>query len=109
MTALELVLPPDDAAALPRLKLLAGLRAGRLRRRAVGIVWHDTADGALAQQGLALAESRGTWRLERLVPDEAFWPPGAPAPVVEQAAALDLINQSLPAGLLRRWRGSMGR
>jgi CHAD domain-containing protein len=109
LTALELVLAPDAAAPLPRLRLLAGLRAGRLRRRAVGIVWHDTADGALAQQGLALAESGGAWRLERLVPEAAFWPPGAPAPVVEQAASLDLISHPLPTGLLRvaRFEGAL--
>jgi CHAD domain-containing protein len=101
LSALELVLSPDDAARLPRLTLVAGLKAGRLRRRAVGMVWHDTADGALAQQGLALGESRGIWRLERLVPGTAFWPPGAPAPVEEQAASLDLINQPLPSGLLQ--------
>ncbi len=101
MTALELVLSPDDAARLPRVKLVAGLKAGRLRRRAVGMIWHDTADGALAQQGLALGECRGTWRLERLVPGTAFWPPGAPAPVEEQAPSLDLINQPLPTGMVQ--------
>lgn len=101
MTVLELALAPDAAEALPRLKLLAGLRVGRLRRRAVRIVWHDTADGALAQQGLALAESRGAWRLERLVPEMTFWPPGAPAPVVEQAASLDMLDHNLPNGLLQ--------
>ena len=101
MTAVELVLSPDDADRLPRLKLVARLKAGRLRRHAVATVWHDTADGALARQGLALAESRGTWRVERLVPGAAFWPPGAPAPIEEQAATLDLINQPLPTGLLR--------
>ncbi len=101
MTALELVLSPDDAERLPRLKLVTGLKAGRLRRHAVEIVWHDTADGALAQQGLALAESLGSWRLERLVPGAVFWPPGAPAPVEAQAASLDLINQPLPSGLLK--------
>jgi CHAD domain-containing protein len=104
LTALELVLAPDDAARVPRLKFLAGLKAGRLRRRAIEIVWHDTADGALALEGLALAESRGTWRLERLVPGTAFWPPGAPAPLVEQHAALDRIGHELPAGLVRTAR-----
>jgi len=100
LTALELVLAPDDAARMPRLKLLGGLKAGRLRRRAIKIVWHDTADGALAREGLALAESRGTWRLERLVPGTAFWPPGAPAPLVEQQATLDRIGHELPVGLV---------
>ena len=55
----------------------------------------------MAQQGLALAESRGAWRLERLVPGTTFWAPGAPPPVIEQAASLDLINHQLPAGLLQ--------
>ncbi len=104
MTALELVLSPEAAALVPRLKSLAGLKAGRLRRRAVEIVWHDTSDGALAREGLVLAESRGTWRLERLMPGTVFWPPGAPAPVVEQAAALDRIGHELPAGLVRMAR-----
>jgi triphosphatase len=104
LTALELVLAPDDAARVPRLKFIADLKAGRLRRRAIAIVWHDTADGALALEGLALAESRGTWRLERLVPGTAFWPPGAPAPLVEQHAALDRIGHELPAGLVQTAR-----
>jgi len=101
LTALELVLSPDAAGQLPRLKLLSGVRTGRMRRRAVSIVWHDTADGALAQQGLALAETRGSWRLERLVPGTTFWAPGAPPPVIEQAASLDLLNHPLPTGLLQ--------
>jgi triphosphatase len=101
LTALELVLSPDAAGRLPRLMLLSGLRSGRLRRRSVSIVWHDTVDGALAQQGLALAETRGGWRLERLVPGTTFWAPGAPPPVIEQAASLDLINHPLPTGLLQ--------
>ena len=104
MTALELVLAPDAAALVPRLKFLAGLKAGRLRRRAVEIVWHDTSDGALAREGLALAESRGAWQLERLLPGSVFWPPGGPAPLVEQAAALDRIGHELPAGLVRMAR-----
>jgi triphosphatase len=104
LTALELVLSPDAAALVPRLKFLAALKAGRLRRRAVEIVWHDTSDGALAREGLALAESRGVWRLERLVPGTAFWPPGAPAPLVEQEATLDRIGHELPVGLVRTAR-----
>lgn len=104
MTTLELVLAPDDAALVPRLKLLTALKAGRLRRRAIEIVWHDTADGALARDGLALAESRGTWRLERLVPGTAFWPPGAPAPLLEQQAALDRIGHELPPDLVQTAR-----
>ena len=63
-------LDPDDAARLPRLALLAPLRRGRARSRAVRIVWHDSPDRALAQQGLALAEQRPLWRLERLRPGD---------------------------------------
>lgn len=109
MIALELVVAPDDAERLPRLKLVASLKSGRLRRRVVGIVWHDSADGALAQHGLALAETRGAWRLERLVPGTAFWPPGAPPPVMEQAASLELISHPLPTGLqqVARFEGTV--
>jgi CHAD domain-containing protein len=101
VTVLELVLAPGDADHLLRLKRLSGLRAGRMRRRASNIIWHDTADGALARDGLALAQSGTTWRLERMAPGAAMWPPGAPPPVVEQAASLAQISHKLPAGLLQ--------
>jgi CHAD domain-containing protein len=109
LTTLELVLSPADATRLPRLRRLSGLRAGRSRRRAIEIIWHDTTDGELAAQGLALAECRGTWRLEQLVPGPAFWPPGAPPPLVEQAASLDQITHKLPTGLVQtaRFDGSL--
>ena len=83
---LELGLDPDDAARLTRLALLVPLKSGRARSRAVRIVWHDSPDRALAQQGLALAEQRPQWRLERLYPGTANWPPGAPAPVLATAS-----------------------
>ena len=79
---LELGLDPDDAARLTRLPLLAPLKSGRARSRALRIVWHDSPDRALARQGLALAEQRPLWRLERLHPGMANWPPGAPAPLL---------------------------
>ena len=65
---LELGLDPDDASRLTRLALLAPLRNGKARSRVARIIWHDSPDRALAQQGLALAEQRPLWRLERLVP-----------------------------------------
>ncbi len=98
---LELVLAPDDADRLLRLKPLLELRTGRIRRRASSMIWHDTADGTLALDGLALVQSAGAWRLERLVPGTEPWPPGAPPPVLEQAVALDQIVHALPAGLVQ--------
>ena len=87
---LELGLDPADAARLPRLAALAPLRVNgaRTRTRAVRIVWHDGLDGALAREGLALAEQRPGWRLERLAPRAARWPPGAPPPVLAEARDL---------------------
>jgi len=97
---LELGLNPDDAARLPRLALLAPLKSGPARSRAVRVIWHDSPDRALARQGLALAEQRPNWRLERLSPHAHSWPPGAPAPVLATArTALDL-GHVLPEPLL---------
>src|SRR5215472_4575940 len=94
---LELVLKPDEAGRLPRSKQLALLRAGSSRGRRVRIVWHDSADGALVEQGLILAHQAQSWRLERLRPDGASWPPGAPAPVLEQARSLAALPGAPPA------------
>lgn len=101
---LELALPPQDAERLPRLvrgrRTVGGRRGTRLQ-----IVWHDTPDGLLAAQGLALAESRHRserlWRLERMRPADAqLWPPGTPAPVVAQAGDLAALAHPLPGPLL---------
>jgi CHAD domain-containing protein len=97
---LELGLNPDDAARLPRLALLAPLKSGSARSRAVRIVWHDGPDRSLAQQGLALAEQRPAWRLERLFPDAQSWPPGAPAPVLATARTASDLGHALPEPLL---------
>ncbi len=48
---LELGLDPDDATRLTRLALLAPLRSGQARSRAVRIVWHDSPDRALGAAG----------------------------------------------------------
>jgi triphosphatase len=93
---LELGLDPDDAAKLTRLPLLAPLKSGRMRSRAVRIVWHDSPDRALAQQGLALAEQRPLWRLERLHPGASRWPPGAPAPVLATGRAAAALGHTVP-------------
>src|ERR1700733_14677392 len=91
---LELRLDPDDAARLPRLKLLTPATPGRsLPQR---IVWHDSPDAALTRLGLALASERGAWQLEKLVPDAPdAWSPGAPPPAVGQAAELPELRVAL--------------
>ena len=97
---LELGLRPDDAPRLTRLALLAPLSSGRPRSRGVRIVWHDSPDRALARQGLALAEQRPVWRLERLLPDGQTWPPGARAPVLATGRDRSALGQALPEPLV---------
>ena len=89
---LELNLAPDDAARLPRLALLAPMKSGRARTRPVRIVWHDSPDHALAADGLALAEQRPFWRLERL----AMQPLGAPAEVLATDRTTAALGHALP-------------
>ncbi len=92
---LELRLDPDDASRLPRLKLLASATRGRPQQQR--IVWHDNPDATLTDQGLALARERNVWRLEKLVPDATdAWPPGAPPPVLAQAADVAELGADLP-------------
>ncbi len=93
---LELSLDPNDAARLSRLALLTRLRTGKPRGRSVRIVWHDSPDRALATVAMVLAEQRPFWRLERLTPDGAAWPPGAPPPVVASARSVDALGQPMP-------------
>ena len=65
---LELGLDPDDAApASPCAARATEDRQGA--QPAIRIVWHDSPDRTLTQQGLALAEQRPGWRLERLHPN----------------------------------------
>jgi triphosphatase len=93
---LELGLDPDDAARLPRLAILAPLKAGRARSRATRIVWHDGLDGALDKRGLVITEQRPAWRLERLHPNADKWPPGAPAPVLAEGRDPAALGHPLP-------------
>jgi CHAD domain-containing protein len=97
---LELGLEPDDAARLPRLALLAPLKSGRPRNRAVRIIWHDRPDRTLARRGLALAQQRPQWRLERLLPGPHSWPPGAPAPVLATGRDVAALGEALPEPLV---------
>jgi triphosphatase len=95
---LELRLDPDDASRLPRLKLLAS--ATRSRAQQQRIIWHDGPDAVLTAHGLALAREHGVWRLEKLVPDATdAWSPGAPPPVLAQAAEIAELGIDLPAPL----------
>jgi triphosphatase len=90
---LELALEPEDAPRLWRHPAVQALGAGRQRGTALSILWHDTADGALARDGLALAERRGTWSVERLVRGEDdSWPPGMPAPVLREGPGPDALG-----------------
>jgi len=80
--------------------MLAALRDGRAKTRDLKIVWHDTADGALAQQGLSLCEYPADWRLERLHPDKnTEWHPATPPPCLDAAAAPDGLAHPLPGPL----------
>ncbi len=97
---LELSLDPDDAARLLRLARLASLKTGRPRTRTIRIVWHDSPDRTLAQQGLALAEQRPGWRLERLHPGVAIWSPAQAAPLLQAARDPVGLGHALPEPLV---------
>ena len=97
---LELTLEPDDAARLARLPLLAPLKAGKPRSRVVRIIWHDSPDGALANQGLVIAQQGRGWRLERLAPNGASWPPGGRAPILAEASGPAALMDAPPDPLL---------
>jgi CHAD domain-containing protein len=97
---LTLLVPPADAARLPRLPVLKQARTGRSRGQAVRIVWHDSLDRALATDGLALAEQRGTWRLERHMPAPTDpWPPATDHLLVEETTAPDGFSHALPEAM----------
>jgi triphosphatase len=97
---LELGLHPDDAPRLLRLALLAPLKIGKAHSRTIRIVWHDGLNGALAGQGLVIAEQRTGWRLERLHPQTETWPPGAPAPVLAEGRDPAALGCALPDPLV---------
>jgi CHAD domain-containing protein len=74
--------------------------AARSRPQPQRVVWHDSADAALTALGLALAQERGTWRLEKLTRGLAdIWSPGAPPPVLARSDALDALAYDLPQPL----------
>jgi triphosphatase len=95
---IDLVLDPDAAARFLRLSLFGAAQRGRPHQQR--IVWHDSADGALTARGLALAQERGAWRLEKLLPEAAdTWPPGAPPPMLAQEAEQEALGHELPTPL----------
>ncbi len=97
---LELQANPDTIAKLSSFKPLSALRQSRPRTQAMKIVWHDNPDHDLRKDGQTLAESRGSWRLEQIVPNTATWLPAQPAPVQEEAEALDALPADLPSPLV---------
>jgi triphosphatase len=93
---LTLLLPSADAARLQRLPSVKAARTGRSRGQAVRIVWHDSLDRALASRGLALAEHRGTWRLEQHRPATTEpWPPATDHRVLQEADGLEALRKVL--------------
>jgi len=98
---LTLLLSRSDVARLHRLPLVKAARTGRTRGVAVRIVWHDSLDRALASQGLALAEQRGTSRLERHRPEPTEpWPPATDHRVIEEATEPGTMQHPLPDALI---------
>jgi CHAD domain-containing protein len=81
----ELAADAEAAVQVGRLKALVACRDGRPATRTVKVTWHDSLDHALLAQGMTLAEQRGVWRMERLVPDRQTWLPAQPAPVFAES------------------------
>ncbi len=92
---LELELAPGDAGVLAR---LIGGRRGRATKLA--LLWHDTAEGALAGRDLVLAERReGRGVVWQMAP--AWAPPGVAAPLLAEAATPEgLLGRDMPGGLM---------
>ena len=105
-TTLEFELTEADLPRLLRAPVLTSLRAGPARNTQIHLIWHDTADDALAHRGLALSHTgsaparAGAWRLERLTPASPLdWPPASLAPLLGQAATPDQLGETLPGPL----------
>lgn len=101
---LEFNLAPDDVATLLRQPelLIPGTRKRLPSGRALpsSLLWHDTAEGVLADEGQALVHRDGraaTWRMERLIPAPTeFAPPGLPARILQETdAAPEALTTSL--------------
>ena len=92
---LELTVDAEAVSELGRLKSLTSCRIGRPRTQSVKIVWHDSPEHALLADGLALAEQRGAWRLERMVPRQDTWLPAQPAPLISDTPDLTTLPSPL--------------
>lgn len=98
MASLEFCFRPSDTSRLLRLPAITR-RSGR--PFTIDRVWHDTADGLLATEGLSLSAEKSGWRLERCRPMPGRpWPPATPAPLIEVSAAIATIQHPLPAPLM---------
>ncbi len=89
LIAFELAVAPEAAAALLRHPALAARRLGQARGAEATLVFHDTAEGALAAEGLALAvEPRGRGAVQRLLRglpgEDARAEPARPSPVLAE-------------------------
>lgn len=105
----EFRLDPSAVPALLRHPAVAQRREGRARSSSVTLLWHDAADGRLAEAGfLVVLETRGRTRLERL---ERILPapadrldPARPLPVLAEAPSVGpvgpaVLDQAAPAGI----------
>ena len=92
-------LHPDDAARLVRTKAIPRSASTRTRYSAVRLAWHDSPERHLQSEQLALAESRGDWRLERLTPGRKPWLPGQSPPALAQSRDMAGLGQPMPEGL----------
>ncbi len=96
---MELLMHPDDARHVSRIRRAFKTAETRPRTRRVRLFLHDTPDHALTATGLALIERRGAWRIERLSPGATIWAPATPAPVLEEATTREGLTTPLPEGL----------
>ena len=97
-------MPSSDLTRLLRAPALSDRRQGRLRANRASIVWHDSAGGALAEQGLSLSQGANpsspmNWRLERLRPVGYDWLPAHAPPLLAEDASPDALGHALPDGL----------
>ena len=97
-------LDPQDAPRLLRLPLLQARRTGGVRTSAIGYIWHDTADAAMAGRGLAVRQATGkagAWQTERLTPGTALdWLPATCPPVLAESDSLQALGDVSAQGLV---------
>ena len=102
----EFRLDPSAVPALLRHPAIARRREGRARSSSVTLLWHDAADGRLAEAGLSVVlEARGRSkieRLERILPGSADrLDPARPLPVLAEAASVGTVGERVLAHAAR--------